>query len=261
MIDTFIKPFELKGMEYFHRFEYQTGHEFEGHTHKSIEMNVIFKGIMQITCGSSVLTAKAGDLVLIQPEVFHKNRVISVETCDMLAMHFFTDDLKFTKEQYQYKIDEECIALVHMFVEEVQEHCNTDFWGASGEMTSAAKKLLEVLMLKVQRIENRPEFSPDTDSLVYHKAVRFMLENLNRNLSVREIALEAGVCETILKRAFTKYTGGGVNKYFTQLRIDKAKEMLANGMKCMDVSEQLGFSSQAYFSRCFKKNCGVSPSR
>lgn len=261
MIETFVNPFELKKLQYFHCFLFPTGHVFDGHTHDSIEINIVFKGIMEVTCGNSVLTAKSGDLVLIKPGLFHKNRVLSVEPCELMAMHFFSDDIKFEKGQYQYQMDNSCIQIAKEFVKEMREKCNMDYWGTSGEITFVAKKLFEVLMLKIKENKNQPDFSEDRESMIYHKSVNFMNRNLNKNVTVSEVASAAGVCETILKRVFSKYTGQSVIAYFTHLRVNKARELLRNGLSCAKVSEQMGFSSQAYFSRCFKKNCGVLPSQ
>ena len=260
MINIFTNPLDIVGIEYFHRFFLDPTYVFDGHAHDSVEMNIVLKGAVEITCGSSVLTARAGDMILIKPGVFHKNHALSSDTSDMVSAHFFTGGIKFPAEYHRCALDDESLFILKMLLEEIEKECHADDWCTAGDMTAASKKMLEIILLRALRCESKPVYSKDNDSLVYHNAVNFMMRNIDKNLSMREIAFEAGVCETILKRAFTKYAGRGVIAYFTHLKTERAKKLLAQGKSCFEVSEILGYSSQAYFSRCFKKNTGVLPS-
>ncbi len=49
-------------------------------------------------------------------------------------------------------------------------------------------------------------------------------------------------------------------EYITSIRIDKAKELLANSdYTISEIADKTGFSSQNYFTRVFKKHVGVPP--
>ena len=51
-------------------------------------------------------------------------------------------------------------------------------------------------------------------------------------------------------------------QYLTNVRLEKAKEMLRNSdAKTYEIAEKSGFSEPNYFSFIFKKNVGVSPSQ
>jgi two-component system response regulator YesN len=46
----------------------------------------------------------------------------------------------------------------------------------------------------------------------------------------------------------------------SRVRIDKAKELLANpNLKIVDISQAVGYQDEKYFSKVFKKLEGVSP--
>ena len=48
--------------------------------------------------------------------------------------------------------------------------------------------------------------------------------------------------------------------YVTQLRINRAKELLAaSEMKIRDIAQAVGFEDEKYFSRRFTKEVGMSP--
>lgn len=66
--------------------------------------------------------------------------------------------------------------------------------------------------------------------------------------------------QATLKRIFARYTGIGIHKYFLQLKIKSATELLQSGMNVCQTSEKLGFSSQCYFSTVYKRETGKSPS-
>jgi len=51
-------------------------------------------------------------------------------------------------------------------------------------------------------------------------------------------------------------------KFLLDLRIEKAKDLLLETkMKNFEIALEVGFSSANYFSFCFKKEIGLSPSQ
>lgn len=59
---------------------------------------------------------------------------------------------------------------------------------------------------------------------------------------------------------FSQTVGKPFIAYLTQLRIDKAKELLVSGdMKLADVAMEIGYNEPNYFSHVFRKSEGISP--
>lgn len=57
---------------------------------------------------------------------------------------------------------------------------------------------------------------------------------------------------------FKKRMGSAPMKYLTELRIEKAKELIAtNSMNLSDIAQMVGFTDSLYFSRVFKKTTGI----
>ena len=53
----------------------------------------------------------------------------------------------------------------------------------------------------------------------------------------------------------------GIIDYFILLKIDRAKKLITETeLSFTEISDSLGFSSSAYFSRTFKKKTGLTPS-
>jgi YesN/AraC family two-component response regulator len=64
-----------------------------------------------------------------------------------------------------------------------------------------------------------------------------------------------------LSKTFKQVTGKNFIDYLTELRMGKAKELLADTeLKINDVAVQVGYQ-HSYFNRIFKKQEGITPSQ
>jgi two-component system, response regulator YesN len=82
------------------------------------------------------------------------------------------------------------------------------------------------------------------------------------NLSLRSAASHIFISDCHLSNIFSKETGVTFIQYLTNIRINKAKELLATtNMKTGDVGLQVGYKDPHYFSFIFKKHAGCNPSQ
>ncbi|MNG23684.1 HTH-type transcriptional regulator YesS [compost metagenome] len=63
-----------------------------------------------------------------------------------------------------------------------------------------------------------------------------------------------------LGKLFKTHTGDHFNTYLDKVRIEKAKELLAQGLKVHQVAEKVGYGSVDYFHTKLKEYEGRSPS-
>jgi AraC-like DNA-binding protein len=64
-----------------------------------------------------------------------------------------------------------------------------------------------------------------------------------------------------MHRKLKALTGKSTSLYLRTVRLAKAKQMIENQRGTIsEISYQVGFSSPAYFSRCFKEEFGFTPS-
>ncbi|HHV32881.1 response regulator transcription factor [Caproiciproducens sp. LBM24188] len=88
----------------------------------------------------------------------------------------------------------------------------------------------------------------------------YIRENLNKKLSLNEVAAVFGFSPNYLSQLFTRSAGCNFVEYITQEKIAAAKKMMADGNeKIYEIAEALGFESAFYFSKVFKKVEGCSP--
>ncbi len=91
--------------------------------------------------------------------------------------------------------------------------------------------------------------------------VNFLEENYHRNLSLEDLANHFEMSIYQVGRVVKEITNSTFSEYLTHLRIERAKELLKERrLTVKEISWEVGFNSQHYFSRVFKKYVGLTPS-
>lgn len=87
-------------------------------------------------------------------------------------------------------------------------------------------------------------------------------QNYSRDLSLRKMANVLEMNYTYFSELFSKVTGRSFTQYLNEVRLSAAKRLLANtNLSISDIAYQVGYNSEQYFSRQFKKLYEISPSR
>lgn len=218
---------------------------FAGHRHGRYEANIILDGRIELTCGNDVFCLEKGHFAVWKPEVFHMSRVVSHEGAELLAIEFELDDDGFPLgESAIFELNSDDMSLANLIKK------------SDGE---AQIRLTEAFFIRLSDRDCHAESSVSGLSEVYRNAVNYMAKNLCLDINVTSVAKHCGVCMTTLKKAFSEYASKGVRSYFIEMKLHRAKEMLANGKGVSETSDALGFSSPAYFSQCFKSHEKISP--
>ena len=101
----------------------------------------------------------------------------------------------------------------------------------------------------------------------YHTLEKQIMEYVNQNFMDTEfcrtqIAEHFGVSVYAISRLFKDSMGIGLKEYVTAKRIELAREILLTTDKTIvQISNEVGFANPDYFSKVFKANYGVSPSK
>jgi len=92
------------------------------------------------------------------------------------------------------------------------------------------------------------------------RVINLMLENLNKKLTLSQLAKEVHLSVSYFSRMFLRRTGFSPIDYFNQLKIQKSCRLLdSKELSIADVAREVGFEDQFYFSRLFKKVMNHSP--
>ncbi len=92
------------------------------------------------------------------------------------------------------------------------------------------------------------------------KGIAYMEEDPEQKLSIAEVAQMCNVSESYFRKLFKEYSSYSPTEYRINGKIEKAKQYLAfDNLTVSEVSQKLNFSDVAYFSKTFRKKCGMSP--
>ena len=93
------------------------------------------------------------------------------------------------------------------------------------------------------------------------KVMSLMHAQPARDWAIDELAREAGTSRSVLAERFAKVIGIPPMHYLAKWRMQIASQLLRNGKSSLaDVAANVGYESEASFSRAFKKMIGVPPS-
>jgi two-component system response regulator YesN len=97
-------------------------------------------------------------------------------------------------------------------------------------------------------------------ALTIQKALIFIQSNFTRDLSLEEVASQAGVSKSYLCRVFPEYTGEHFSDYLQRLRVERAKELLRfTNDHIYEIALKVGFWNSRYFSKVFHEAVGMTP--
>jgi AraC family transcriptional regulator len=93
------------------------------------------------------------------------------------------------------------------------------------------------------------------------KIKQFIQEGYKQRLSLDELSKVAGVHPVHLSRQFPKYFKVSLHYYVSQVKIQKATQLLQNKEYTLyQVAHHCGFSDPSHFNRCFRRITGLNPS-
>lgn len=119
-------------------------------------------------------------------------------------------------------------------------------------------KTVKITMFQLSGELTSPSSNPQND--IIHQVAHYIRLNYNKPFSQFACAQLFFINKNYMCRKFKNTFHISMVSYLNQIRIDRAKELLANpGIKIKDVANLVGYEDEKYFSRQFHKNTGISP--
>ena len=96
--------------------------------------------------------------------------------------------------------------------------------------------------------------------LLVDKLLEYIHSNLERTLTLKELAKTVNMSVPAFGTAFRQWTGSSVSDYIGSLRIRKARQLLEERtLSIGGIALRLGFYDSSHFSRAFRRKTGISP--
>ncbi len=128
---------------------------------------------------------------------------------------------------------------------------------------AVAKRLVVV----AQRLGGQSQFSPyiefslDTGSPI-SGVITYVMEHLDRDLSIAELATASAMSERNFARAFVATTGSTPAQYVERARVDAARAMLEGTRKPLKlIAHECGFGNPKRMREVFVKRLGILPTQ
>jgi len=165
-------------------------------------------------------------------------------------------------------VKETLLVMLDGVIEDINEFIGKDFKGFSKD------KILEELinLRKISDLKNCSSlilknlityissYKRSKNIDVVEKVKDYIDNNYMNGVSLDNLAQYVSMSSFYLSRIFSKVEGTNIKEYIIKIRMEKAKSMLIEGTKTVkQISWEVGYVDQNYFSKAFKKYTNISP--
>lgn len=118
----------------------------------------------------------------------------------------------------------------------------------------------ETLLLLEQMISVYNTYYDQIEADKIHQIQQYIREHSQEDISLDILAQRVSLSPIYISKMFKEKLGVNYIDYLTECRIEKAKKLLNDPEKSLkEITFEIGYHEPNYFSKVFKKMCGVSP--
>jgi AraC-like DNA-binding protein len=177
----------------------------------------------------------------------------------IFAENFFTSNqFKIIKD---FMIFIPCRGKMVVKLKDDQSETINSFFTMLQSMTSVRQKQTLIISL-LTFIEDYILTEIRTPNSIFIKFIKLLNQNMPEHKSVSFYALRLNITTKTLNEIIRQSTGKTTIDYIHSRLLLEAKRKLRNSdLHIKEIAHSLGFSDPLYFSRFFKKNCGLGPEK
>lgn len=269
--------------EFEEQFSYTFSAFITSGTHGINELNKIFGSFNSII--TQQYFAAKNQIVLLEDEfemISYKQNIDVSLIVENLKDYILNNDIDAVKLLIDEYIDENtvynmsyikslcfhCISTINIMLIEQNENFSNIFgdelliWQKLANLNSninIKQWLYNIIDVTMKYLNDRTK----EDKYIYiaGEVKKYIDQNYSSSTLSDEISNEFSISFDYANRIFKRRYQKTITQYSTDKKINRAKELLATtNKKVLSIAEEVGYSSNLYFSIAFKKNTGVSPS-
>ena len=230
---------------------------FPAHSHDHVCIGLVRSGAHDCRYGARRHTVAQGDLMLVNPGEVHDGRPAA--GCGRQYTMLEVDPDAF-RSICRDALATEWIEFKQAVVWDPLASAALSAWvDALGSTDPLAERDASAMVFGslVDRADRGPRAGARND--LAGRVARRMREDYADADSIREIAAETGVSRYALIRAFKRTFGLSPEDVRRQLRVERARGLLAGSASLADIAAAAGFSDQSHMTRELRRLIGISP--
>lgn len=240
------------------------------HWHRSIEVDYIMEGDVQIYLNGreysagddTLILVNSGDIHMVRSDSNRYTKAISlIISYDFLKQRFpEIDHCQFSLEYCAEKTDElkELLESLYELFSEKSEPFY--IWRGNALIYQVIYVLLRYYCMKKRNIAQFQKTEKYKDR--FKIIIEYINERYKEDLTLESVAGFYGLSREHLSRNFKKYMGTTFREYLDSIRLNYAYNALLNtDFSVLEIAINSGFSDERALTRCFKKNYGISPAQ
>lgn len=239
-----------------------------------------FYGISYMTRGERMIYSpdfttivQAGELVFIPKNIYRRTTYISGEPYERILIKFtdkMLEGLIHTIGQDTY--NELCAEHIIRFEKNTRKKIEAilaemeDEWNSYNDcsellLTGLLNKLI-ITCLRERMIGGMKILNLEKKNDYLANAIKYVKAHLRENPSLKDTAASINISASYLAKIFVSHLHTPYSTFVANEKLTYARRLLVNSnLSITEIAAECGYSSNAYFSDCFKKATGTSPLR
>jgi AraC-like DNA-binding protein len=241
------------------------GHAYDPHWHDSYLVGITEQGLQQFNCRRQQHNSTPGKVFLLEPGDIHDGT--APEAGGFTYRTLYLDPRWLDRElraQFEEAPDNAQLSFAATLAEDPRlaiATANAFEAMHHDEMRIVRQTALDHLLANLtSHLRWRTLITPDPRlPLVAQRARDYLHSHLHQDIGLDDLARVTGVDRFRLSRAFKAAFGMAPHAYLIQLRLTRARHLLARGEAPVSVAAALGFADQSHLGRWFQRAYRMTP--
>jgi len=248
---------------------------FGPHAHRFVEIDYIETGCCRMLFGTDYVRLDEGDCLVIFPDIPHYFLTSPSAPSTLVQVEFALDNFPWMSLpppgdgalDFLSEVRAHSRSHLKLLPRPALAECMKRIREEQQRTEKGKEEMMRLLFAQLFILLSRElaaHFGEAKGRLTANPRVCTLVEILRseygEKVSIEEIATRCGASSRYLRREFRACMGLGISDYLLELRLRKARTLLAEeSATVLKVALESGFESSQYFSRVFRKSLGISP--